>query len=54
MTDSDHSTDPAEVDDIHNPEECTGWRGLDDDGRPIPCIDCRPWLRTTRRDWKRG
>lgn len=21
-----------------------GWRGEDDQGRPVPCLTCRPWL----------
>lgn len=26
-------------------EECRdGWRGEDDEGRPRPCLVCRPWL----------
>lgn len=26
---------------------CNGWLGTDDEGRPIPCLDCRPHLRKT-------
>ena len=24
-----------------------GWVGHDDEGRPIPCLDCKPHLRKT-------
>jgi hypothetical protein len=30
-----------------NPNCRKGWVGTDDEGRPIPCLDCKPHLATT-------
>lgn len=41
----DEADEPRRGDKAH---DCrNGWRGEDDDGRPIPCLLCRPHLRTT-------
>lgn len=26
-------------------DQCTGWRGEDSEGRPIPCLICKPHRR---------
>lgn len=31
----------------HNPDCRNGWLGADLDGRMIPCLTCKPHLRTT-------
>lgn len=31
----------------HDPRCRSGWLGQDLDGRPIPCLQCRPHLRKT-------
>ncbi|MCZ4077282.1 hypothetical protein O1W68_04945 [Rhodococcus sp. H36-A4] len=31
----------------HDPRCRKGWLGYDLDGRPIPCLQCRPHLRKT-------
>lgn len=33
----------------HNPDCRNGWLGADLDGRMIPCLTCKPHLRTTVR-----
>ncbi|MBJ8340004.1 hypothetical protein JGU71_13995 [Antrihabitans sp. YC3-6] len=33
----------------HDAERCSGWRGEDFDGRPIPCLLCRPHLAHTAK-----
>lgn len=29
----------------HDPDCRDGWLGEDADGRPVPCLECRPHLR---------
>ena len=36
-----------DVADPHNPRCRRGWLGTDLDGRPIPCLTCRPHLTRT-------
>ncbi|MBM0125608.1 hypothetical protein [Pimelobacter simplex] len=33
----------------HAPGCRDGWLGEDDEGRPIPCLECRPHLRAKPR-----
>ena len=33
-----------------NPKCHRGWLGTDEEGRPIPCADCKPHLAAGRRD----
>lgn len=39
----DDTTEPAP----HDPQCRSGWLGEDLDGRPIPCLICRPHLAQT-------
>ncbi|EFC79173.1 hypothetical protein FrEUN1fDRAFT_7704 [Parafrankia sp. EUN1f] len=43
---------PATPPPAHSPT-CTGWTGTDDQGRPRPCLTCRPWLRRRTRRSRR-
>ena len=36
--------DELEAQRRHRVECRDGWRGEDEDGRPRPCLTCRPWL----------
>lgn len=38
---------PAEVVPLHSPRGRDGWLGEDSEGRPIPCLQCRPHLQRT-------
>lgn len=31
----------------HRPARCGGWLGEDEEGRPVPCLRCRPHLALT-------
>lgn len=35
---------------LHDPRCVGGWLGDDPEGRPIPCLQCRPHLAGARRD----
>lgn len=37
------------LDDAAHRAHCTGWRGEDAEGRPRPCLRCKPHLATRAR-----
>lgn len=37
-----------ESEETHDPRCFDGWLGEDRQGRPVPCLDCRPHLRSRR------
>jgi hypothetical protein len=39
-----YDPDAVDLDDDHNPANCPGWLGEDREGRPIPCLRCKPDL----------
>jgi hypothetical protein len=39
--------DPAPIRSEHDPRCQGGWLGADIDGRPVPCLQCRPHLAKT-------
>jgi hypothetical protein len=40
------------LDDGHDPDRCPKWFGEDSEGRPRPCLRCKPHLRPGfRRDY---
>lgn len=36
---------PAPLNPPHSPDCRSGWLGNDIDGRPVPCLICKPHLR---------
>lgn len=44
------TADPPSAEQQHDRERCGGWLGTDFDGRPIPCLQCKPHLRNFGRN----
>lgn len=43
-------TDDPPSNELHHRERCGGWLGADLDGRPVPCLQCKPHLKDLRRN----
>ncbi|WP_322768425.1 hypothetical protein [Frankia sp. Cr1] len=46
--DAEEAEATRDMEPTHSPT-CHGWLGTDHQGRPRPCLICRPWLRQRSR-----
>lgn len=42
-----YGDEPSDASSFHDPRCRRGWLGQDLEGRPIPCLHCRPHLHKT-------